>query len=466
VLPGDPPGPIGPTGREEEPEPEGEAPSTPPARSLWARFLSGAVWILLGNVANRGLVILAGLVIARLRGRGEFGEFAIVQATLAVFLMLAGLGLGTAAAKFVAEFRTADPERAGRVMGLTISLSLVTGVLVGSLLFFLAPTLATELLSAPHLTPHLRVGALTVLAGVMSSVCGGSLGGLEAFRAASQSNLLAGLISFPVLVVGTVHFGILGAVGGLCCTYSLEAAFKFIALRRAVGRHRITLTYGRFWREASVLVRFGLPAMIHAAVPLPVNLLAYTLLIKHPLGGYAEMGIYNAALQWRNVALYVPVTLAGLVVVILSNTLKNREENQRVFLYSIGANVGVALVAGVAVAALAGPILSIYGEGFGEGEQVLVLAAMTTIPISAANLLVYSLLSQGRVWPLAGLNLVWGAVLLAFFQFVTSGDALGLAQANLVAFVVLLLLLCALAYWLRAGSPLEGASEPDQSLGV
>jgi hypothetical protein len=63
---------------------------------------------------SRLLALAAALLVARLLGKASYGELGIVQSTIVMFGTLAGFGMGTTAAKFVAEFRHSDPVRAGK----------------------------------------------------------------------------------------------------------------------------------------------------------------------------------------------------------------------------------------------------------------------------------------------------------------------------------------------------------------
>ena len=102
--------------------------STPsPPISLGTRFVQGAWWSLIGMGAAQGLAVLASIVSARLLGKVTFGEFGMVTGTVGAFGMLAGLGLGLTATKFVAERRVTDPARAGHVLGLVVQVALISG---------------------------------------------------------------------------------------------------------------------------------------------------------------------------------------------------------------------------------------------------------------------------------------------------------------------------------------------------
>ena len=78
-------------------------------RATGSRFLNDSFWALSGNVAGKGLALVAGIVVARLLGRDLFGEYGLIKSTLIGISILSTFGLGYTATKFVAEIRTSEP---------------------------------------------------------------------------------------------------------------------------------------------------------------------------------------------------------------------------------------------------------------------------------------------------------------------------------------------------------------------
>src|SRR5579862_8179977 len=83
------------------------------------RLLHGAFWSTAGTVAARALALVAAVLAARIVGKTHYGELGIIQSTVGMFGTLAGFGMGTTTAKFVAELRGKDPEKAGRIIALS-----------------------------------------------------------------------------------------------------------------------------------------------------------------------------------------------------------------------------------------------------------------------------------------------------------------------------------------------------------
>ena len=84
------------------------------ASPIGGRLARGAFWSLLGTTLSKGCSTLSWIIVGRLLGKENFGELNMVQSTVGLFGAAAGLGMGMAAAKYVAEYKKTDPDRAGR----------------------------------------------------------------------------------------------------------------------------------------------------------------------------------------------------------------------------------------------------------------------------------------------------------------------------------------------------------------
>jgi O-antigen/teichoic acid export membrane protein len=157
---------------------------------------------------------VSSIIVARILGREGFGELGIIQSTIGMFGVFAGLGLGLTATKYIAEFRITDPQKAGRVIALSNVVAITSAGLLALGLVFSSSWLAKQTLAAPHLQGLLKIGSLLLLS---SAVCGAQMGvlsGFEAFKAIAKVNLWSGIASFLFMVTGVVYAGLKGALWG------------------------------------------------------------------------------------------------------------------------------------------------------------------------------------------------------------------------------------------------------------
>src|SRR5712664_1663 len=120
--------------------------SAGPRDSLATHFAIGAFWALVGAVVSRGLTLASSVVAGRLLGPTGFGEIGMIQSTQGLFGIVAGAGLGLAATKFVAEFRSTDPVKTRRCATLATTIALVSGTVMALVLLALSRGLASSVL--------------------------------------------------------------------------------------------------------------------------------------------------------------------------------------------------------------------------------------------------------------------------------------------------------------------------------
>ena len=152
-------------------------------------------------------------------------------------------------------------------------------------------------------------------------------------------------------------------------------------------------------------------------------------------GGYAEMGVFNAADRWRTAILFLPSLLGGVTLPMLAS-LRSEAASQR-YHSLLWTNIKLSVLASFAVAApvalLAPWIMASYGPGFGEGTWVLITLCTTSVAFAPYWIVGQSLVSRGHMWTMFSFNLGWAVTLLTSAWLMRGHGATGLALAYLLA---------------------------------
>lgn len=402
---------------------------------LFSRIVSGAFWSTSGAVILRVFGLASSILVARIVGKESFGELGILQGTVGMFTMFAGFGMATTATKYVAELRSQDPERAGRIVAFSRLMVLCSGLIVGSILLLLAPWLATRTLAAPHLTNHLRLSSLVLFLGIMAGLESAALAGLEAFRKIAYVNCAIGLLTLPVTLAGALWGGVAGVIWAWVILQALSWVFYWWAFRKEGTNSGVQAILRGCMAEKHVLWSFGVPSLLISLVSGPVGWLCSAILVNQP-NGYAEMGVYNAANQWRAILLFLPGNIGVILLPILANLRGTGEQRsfEKVVWFNVALNAAVTFLIAVLIIAGAPIIMAAYGKGFETGVLPLILLAATSIFIVAADVLGRAIVSLGRMWWGLALNAIWAIVMLLLAWTFKSNGATGLSLANLVAY--------------------------------
>lgn len=405
--------------------------------SLRGRFARGATWSLAGATLAQGANLIVSIITARLLGAREFGQFGIIQSTVGMLAVFAGLGLGVTASKYVAVFRTGDPARAGSIVALTCGAAIISGLSLTLALLLLAPLLAERTLNSATLTQPLRISSVLLFMHALNGAQNGALAGFEAFRAIARTNAFRAIVALPLTLLLVAQWGLLGAIASLIVTTAITCVFTHLSLRQACRSFGITFRLRAGWRERSILWTYSTPAFLSTILVAPALWLSNTMLVNQS-GGFTELGVLTAAGQWRTTISFVPAVLAQFALPLLSNLDGNRDLSRyrTALRWNLYVTAAAAITVALPVMGLSPWLMRLYGAGFEHGWLVLVLSSVTAVITCINSVIGTAILSSGSVWAGFAFNLMWASVLLMLSVWLIPAHlALGFALSMLCSYL-------------------------------
>lgn len=404
-----------------------------PGSHVMERLANATFWSFVATVISRASALVASIIIARLLGRSTFGELGIIQSTLDMFGTVAGFGLGLTSAKYVAQCRTTDPVKAGRIIAISSLTAWIFGTLALLVLVILSPWLAEKVISAPHLTTLLEISGLSLLLGSINGAQMGALTGFEAFRRIARVALIIGLLTLTLRVAGTLLFGLQGAVLGMIIAQAAACIVTYAALRIETAKMNLPLHYRNCLQELPVLWKFSLPATLSSFTVMPALWICNTMLVNQP-GGYAEMGIFTAANQWYAMVLFFPGLISQAAMPILCDRLNSGDFNQgnRILGVLLKAS-SLILIPVVFACVFSKIIMGFYGPAFLGGWLTLLVSVLTAgiegiqIPVA------YMLAAKGRMWVWFFMSLGMACIFVGLNTVLVQHGSVGMACARLTA---------------------------------
>ena len=413
----------------------GQCAAALPGRGLRTRYLADVIWSVAGQGAARGATFLASMFTARLLGAESFGVFAIVQSTVGIAATLAGAGLGVTAARHVAEFRTSDPERTGRILGLSSAIALISGTTLALAAAAGAPFVAVRILHAAALVLPLRIASLLVFFTALNGYQTGALAGLEAFRAMARVNVCAGIVSCPMIVFGAYRSGINGAVWGISAAMAATWALNHITLRRICRQCGIAWKWRRCWSEVHLMYRTSLPALLSSLIGVPSMWLC-TYLVVQQANGYLQLGLYSAADRYRLLLLFMPSAIAASVLPILASF--KGEGDRSGFGSLLRGNMMVVsvlvCVPAVLIVLCARRAMGYFGSSYLAGAPILVILCFSAVAESLNTAVGQAVLATSA-WRRFYFDVMLFSIICGVaFLLVPRLGALGLAVSYLTGF--------------------------------
>lgn len=408
-----------------------------PSGSLRGRLARGTFWTATSAASLRIGSLTAAILVARILGQTAFGQLGIVRATILMFGVFAGTGLGMAATKYVAEHQPEDPERAGRLVGLLLSAAVCGGGLAMVVCYALAVPIARTALNSQALAIALRVGCLLIPLGAVSSVQVGVLAGLQAFPTIAWIGSLDAVLTLLLMVTGAAKYGVTGAIGGCMLAAVATLPVKNAMMKRACRQARIVPRLRGIGIELSALWSFALPAALLGAVAEPFEWLGRAILARQA-DGYDQLGGLQAAYSWSQAVLFLPAQVAAPLLPTLASLCSQRDKARLddVMKVALAVTSFASLAVGAILVAFRDPLMLLYGNSFGSAAPVLLPLAAAYALGGSALALRSLLVAAGRAWPLLLSTCVWGAAFVSFTFLWISDGAIGVGRAYLVAYLI------------------------------
>lgn len=121
----------------------------------------GASLSLVGKVAGRGLSFITDVILARTLGASQFGLFSIGWTVFRILQMVIPLGFPQGVIRFVPEYKKQDkPELIKGLLSSSLWISAFTGIILGIILYLIAPWLSLSVFQKPELTIVFRLFSL------------------------------------------------------------------------------------------------------------------------------------------------------------------------------------------------------------------------------------------------------------------------------------------------------------------
>ena len=403
--------------------------------SLKGKLIYGIFWNLISALASQGFPMIAAIIAARLLGKFGYGQLGMINSTVILFSTFAGLGLGITATKYIAQLHQTDPERTGRIMGLTNLFGLASGVVMCIILFVMAPWLAANTLAAPDLAPALRIASLLLIFNTLVGIQSGSIAGFGAFKDLARIAIFQGIISASLTVTGVYFFGLTGAVTAMVLNSLINLILYRMSIKNLVNEFKIKIDYLKSWREKDVIWKLSFPTMLSSVMVGPIIWIANAIIVNTP-GGYAQLGIFTAADQWRSMLAFLPGVIGRVLLPLIATHTDGK--NEKLEAINIFSSWFVVIIIALPLIAFPEIICFFYGDGYNSNIfiQVIALLMFVSCITSYRDGISRKLVVKNLMWWGFLDNIIWAIFLIGSVLLLKDLGALALSLGYLIAYVL------------------------------
>ena len=376
---------------------EHQGAATAPLTNIGVRAGRGLRWSLLGNLSTKMGSFAVGLVLARLLTPSDFGFYALALAATTFALHINDVGIIAATVQWRGRVEDMAPTAA--------TMAIVFSSLVYGAFWVLAPAFAA-LAGSPAATPVVRLLTAVILVDGVTAVWSATLQRRFEQDKLLKANIAGYVVNASLSIAlaangaGPYSFAV-GHVAGWVVTGVLVFTWARVPVRFGLDRE-----------IAAKLLRFGIPLAASLGVEaLLIN--ADYVIVGRELGASA-VGLYMLAF---NVSSWVPGVIGTAVRYVSVATFSRLAEHDHEAL-SLGVQrwvpllLAVVLPSAVLMAALAHPLVGLYGQQWGQSAEVLRFLVVLMVGRMLTSLAFDILTSLGATRSSLLLNLAWAVVLI------------------------------------------------------
>lgn len=403
--------------------------------SVKYRVFTGLFWNICGLIFNKGFAMISSIIVARVLGTAMYGEYGMLNSTISMFATFAGLGLGVTATKFIAEFRQTNKEKVERVLGLTNLFAIVSGFLMAVIVFFISDWISINQLNNSSLAPLLKISSIMLLINTYNGVQRGALSGFEKFSILAKIDAIVGAFTCIVVVFGTIKFGLYGLIISNVLVNLLSVILCHFSFKSCLAEEHLNINYKDFRQELRVFLEISLPSLLTGIMVGPVTWVANTMFIQIP-NGYGELGIFNAANQWKQLLQLLPSTFnMALLPILIATKNDNSEYMEKI---NMVLSWVVVILIGLPIINLPDIISYFYGAQYStiNYDICIVINVLTTIVLAYKEGMSRSMLSEGHMWRGVVDNCIWAISLLLLTFCLRKYGALGYSIAFLLSYTI------------------------------
>jgi len=172
-------------------------------------------WAFIGIVTASLAHFILRIVLGRELGAEGLGVYTLAFTVYLFGMQFAAFGIGSALTKYVAEFFD-DQDTIRNYVSSGMTSSIITGTLMGIVLFFLAPYIAVSFFHVPELEPLVQLTALCYPFIAIQKAVLGTLNGFRKMHLYALLNIIQNVtvVVASIALVLLFGMGVMGAVIG------------------------------------------------------------------------------------------------------------------------------------------------------------------------------------------------------------------------------------------------------------
>ncbi len=258
-------------------------------------------WAFISIVTTSLAHFILRIILGKELGAEGLGLYTLAFTIYLFGMQFAAFGIGVALTKYVAEF-IEDVSSIRNYVSSGMSSSIITGTIMGVLLYFLAPYIAISLFDAPELALYIKLAAVCYPFIAIQKAVLGTLNGFRKMHLFALLNIIQNFLAVVVSITLVLLFGmgVFGAVIGFVAPTVLIGILCPVLIRQWIGFDASLWNVSIIWQTTV----FGLYIVLGNSVAF-LNTQVDSILIGYYLNP-TEVGIYAVAVLLAQTLTLIP----------------------------------------------------------------------------------------------------------------------------------------------------------------
>jgi len=399
------------------------------------RVVKGTSWNVVGTVIFQVSSLMISIILANILGKNDFGEISFIRNTYIMLGQFACLGIDVAVTKYISEWSTTNRVYIQKLLRISRRSVVISGLITTTVLIIFSNDIVERWFNHNTNTNSLLCGVGLIIVNALYFYQNGVLSGFHSFKEIAKIEVFRAVLIILMPLVGAYWYGVNGALLGYIimggCSYFItekiivEKIKKYKTKPAKIDKNIFL-----------VLVKFSLPVFTSGLFVISAIWGCNVLLINNE-NKFGEIGVFNIALTWKNLILFIPLLLSKVFFPILSELYAKKDyvNFNKLTLYFKVAIVLISIGISIFMTLCSELILSLYGNEFVGHGTVLNYIAYATSFQALAIVFAQSILSTGNTKIAFYLNTIWAVSVIIIFALLPK-SALGLSQAYFYSYLM------------------------------
>jgi O-antigen/teichoic acid export membrane protein len=364
--------------------------------SILKKVISHSFWLLIGNSIGRLSMFMTNIIAARFLSQDEFGQFSMLRNTISMIEGIVSGTLGSPMIKRVAEVNQDNYSDFNVVIKSLFIINIVISLIFSIIIFILAPYIVEMFFKNETSMIHgLYIGCMILIATTLSGLIQKIFIGIEKYQKLAIASIYTSLISFPIIVVLIYLYNLNGALFGIVTYFFIDFIFKYYQFRKLNIYEKIEIDFSKIKSEATKLLLFSYPLLGSIIISSIAFWYARVMIVESD--GFAVIGIFDAAFQWLAIIMVITGATTSVVLSMFSKNVKNKKEFSKILWINLLVNLIISVFFAMIFIIFSKEIMSIYGDNYIQGYEVLIVLSITSIFYSLSSILNKVFIARGNI---------------------------------------------------------------------